>query len=244
MNQPVRLIHDQPDVENTIPYVLYQSSSPNLNFIEEDKLILYGGGDKFTITTDSPSLSIDLSSVVLFVLNSSVVIWSNQSNVGVEITYPSIIFHGINEDFIYLSIKDNALLGNNIVIRYNSTPSGTTNPLFNSIVQSLQEVYGAISAVSNLYVCESDDDDEEDQVYTHDNLPALDLSQTMDQTPKIIKNSGQADDLDDDLDDENNDYVAAMNIDVGYGSIVGVKTRRDSEDQSHQDVHQKRSKLV
>ena len=53
MNQLVKLIHEQPNVENTIPHTLYQASSPKLNLAEEDKFIIYAGGGQIFLSTNT-----------------------------------------------------------------------------------------------------------------------------------------------------------------------------------------------
>ncbi|RCK60930.1 Protein LOT5 [Candida viswanathii] len=243
MSQPVRLIQEPPNIENTIPYTVYQSSSPKSSFVEEDKLVIYGGGNNFSISSDVPLPNLSTSSVSVFVLNCSVIFWFNENHVGVEITYPSIIFHGLNLDFIYLNIEDNELMGNYVTIRTNPETPSHTNPLFNNLSATLQDIYNAISTVADMYT--NEEDEEEDMLTSYNDLPRLDLSQAMlgdpdSVTPRAIPNTGQADDLDDDDMEDDDDvnaegdhgdgkYGAGMHVDVGYASIAGTKTRRESD---------------
>lgn len=246
MNQSVRLIHECPNIENTIPYTIYQSSSPKLNFLEEDKFVIYGGGNNYSISLDSNIPDLDYSSVSLFILNCSLIVWFNKNSIGLEITYPSIIFHGHNDDLLYLNMEDNDLIGNYITIKSNAENIGSANPLFNNFGSTLKDIYIAISTVSDMYAnAEAEEEGEENNMIdTCDDLPRLDISQVAllnpeEFTPKAIHNTGQADDLDDDnMDDINTDeetttvdskYGAGMHVDVGYASIAGTKTRRESD---------------
>ena len=158
MNQLVKLIHEQPNVENTIPHTLYQASSPKLNLAEEDKFIIYAGGDKFSLSTNTDLSDLNPVSVSLFVLNTNFIVWFNRNNVGIEIAYPAIIFHGLNEDSIYLNIEDNQIIGTYITIRCNPELQNNQNPLFNIIDSKITNVYEAISYVSELHAVSSDDD--------------------------------------------------------------------------------------
>lgn len=267
MSQTVRLIRECPSIENTIPYAVYQSSSPKLNFLEEDKLVIYSGGSNYMLSAETNIPDLDASSVSLFILNTSVVIWFNNNNIGLDITYPSIIFHGLNNGSIYINIEDNNLIGNYITITSNTASNNWSNPLFNDLSDSLKDVYNAISYVADMYVNDDDDDDEESDNYMGQNytdLPRLDVSQALpynpdELTPKVINNTGQADDLDDDNMDDlgddrssdantgDNKYGAGMHVDVGYASIAGTKTRRESDtnlDDQETSIHQvKRNKL-
>lgn len=233
MNQLVKLIHEQPNVENTIPHTLYQASSPKLNLAEEDKFIIYASGDKFSLSTNTDLSDLNPVSVSLFVLNTNFIVWFNRNNVGIEIAYPAIIFHGLNEDSIYLNIEDNQIIGTYITIRCNPELQNNQNPLFNIIDSKITNVYEAISYVSELHAVSSDDDYDEGEVT---GIPALEISHTNSELESSVlnslNNSGQADDLDDNMINDNDGIhnVAGMHVDVGFTSIAGVKTRRSEQE--------------
>lgn len=230
MNQLVKLIHELPNIENTIPHTLYQASSPKLNLAEEDKFIIYAGGENFSLLTNTDLSDLNPVSVSLFVLNTSFIIWFNLNNVGIEIAYPAIVFHGLNEDSVYLNIEDNQIIGTYLTIRYNTELQNNSNPLFSTIHSKITNVYEAISYVSEFHTVSSDDDYDEGEVT---GLPTLEVSHTSSELESSalnsFNNSGQADDLDDDIidDDDCTHNVAGMHVEVGFASIAGVKTRRN-----------------
>ena len=119
-----------------------------MNLAEEDKFNIRRWGQIFPF--DKYDLS-DLNpvSVSLFVLNTNFIVWFNRNNVGIEIAYPAIIFHGLNEDSIYLNIEDNQIIGTYITIRCNPELQNNQNPLFNIIDSKITNVYEAISYVLN-----------------------------------------------------------------------------------------------
>ncbi|ODV69480.1 protein LOT5 [Hyphopichia burtonii NRRL Y-1933] len=128
MVRRIKLIHEIPNVENTIPVSLYQSSSPEKFSVEDDdKFVLYAGGSgyKFEILNNDPTHDLNInglelqktSLVSLFVLNTSFIIWFEELNKGLDINYQSIILHALQTNsqlsqnpILYLQLLSNDYL--------------------------------------------------------------------------------------------------------------------------------------
>lgn len=252
----VRIITEAPNIENTIPASLYQASSPEKFSLEEDdKFVLYGGGTNYhiNILNNDPTheLRIDpqvaqiqhSSTASLFVLNTSFIIWLEQLHRGLDIGYPSIILHALqqldNQPALYLQ-----LVSNDVVASIPNGPSEFTssvevvitavgdpqeNPLFShQRASTLEEIYHAMSQCSSFHV--DSDDSDSDLDLGAPSVPGHWLEQgRANDDGHWIQNSGHADDLQmDDGDSEGPE--SGMNVDVGFAQIVGNIRRRDDED--------------
>lgn len=232
MNQLVKLIHEQPNVENTIPHTLYQASSPKLNLAEEDKFIIYAGGDKFSLSTNTDLSDLNPVSVSLFVLNTNFIVWFNRNNVGIEIAYPAIIFHGLIEDSIYLNIEDNQIIGTYITIRCNPELQNNQTHCSTSLIPKSQ----MYMKLYHMYLNYTQFPQMMIMMKVVTGIPALEISHTNSELENSVlnclNNSGQADDLDDNMINDNDGIhnVAGMHVDVGFTSIAGVKTRRSEQE--------------
>ncbi|KAL6943081.1 hypothetical protein ACO0RG_002065 [Hanseniaspora osmophila] len=123
------VIYTKPTIENVIPFELYKSTNPSLQFpnassrfasISDTSLnpllpILFGGGRNFTLTrmrnesfdsgsanpgSDLPGSTSNLCSapsclVDLFVMDCGIVVWFDQLNMGIQIQYSDLVYHGI-----------------------------------------------------------------------------------------------------------------------------------------------------
>ena len=117
------VIYTKPTIENVIPFELYKSTNPSIqlptaslgspqfasysNTTPLNPLlpILFGGGRNFTLTrmTDeivnsfhNNTLSTGATCLVeLFVMDCGVVVWFDQLNMGIQIQYGDLVYHGI-----------------------------------------------------------------------------------------------------------------------------------------------------
>lgn len=211
-----KLINHPPNKENTIPFFQFQASSPE-RFMDDEKLILFAGGDNFNIVFQSEILSNEikhiLSTVSVYILNTSVVFYNNELAKGLELPYQSIVLHAIKANALYLQISSHDLfLDHEEIIELNVIPSvqESHNEVFTNIPRSIEDIYRAMTHCSALNFDEHSE-----------------TSDVSDHGWDGWVMSGDADDLDDIV--EKDLKGAAMNIDVGYGPIAGHK-RRESED--------------
>lgn len=191
MGKSIRLIYEAPNIENTIPVSLYQSSSPEKFSIEDDdKFVLYGGGVNFKlqIHNDDPShelrihhelYNIQNSIISLYVLNTSLVIWFDNIKRGLELSYQSIILHALkdphNNPSLYLQIISSEYLESistqptdftssvELIITANNDEHslGNTNPLFS--VQKQSSFSDIYDALSECSSFHYDSDDSDEQ---------------------------------------------------------------------------------
>lgn len=252
----VRIITEAPNIENTIPVSLYQASSPEKYSLEEDdKFVLYGGGTNFyiNILNNDPTheLTIDpqiapIQHASLFVLNTSFIIWLEQLHRGLDIGYPSIILHALqqldNQPALYLQLVSNDLLNSipngpseftsSVEIVITAAGDSQENPLFcQQPASSLEKIYHAMSQCSSFHV---DSEDSDSGPEFAPSVPGHWLENGMEPGQDVddghwIQNNGHADDLQmDDGDSEGPE--SGMNVDVGFAQIVGNIRRRDDED--------------
>lgn len=274
MGPKSRIIHEQPNIENTIPASLYQAVSPERFSLEDDdKFVIYGGGNSYAIQVlqNDPSQElvvcpelelVDYSNVSLFVLNTSLIVWFNSADLGLELPYQSIILHALHtlsdDTFLYLQILSNECITSiplgttefvpSIEIRIvkNDKPGNPLNDnplLVHNSNSSIETVYEAMSKCSAFHF--DSDSEDESGTYAFDSAeqtPALEIPShwlnnnvdDVDSDEALLRNTGIADDLEiDDVDETGNvNEVAAMHVDVGYASIAGSIRKRDEDDVS------------
>lgn len=112
-----QLITVKPSVENCDPLARYQTSTPG-EFAFQELPILYGGGRKWILEAkDSQALKYialahqKLTEVDVFALNTSLIIWLNDYNKGIEIAYPIIDAHAVTKQKqgklqLYLQVRN------------------------------------------------------------------------------------------------------------------------------------------
>ncbi|CUM66093.1 uncharacterized protein PRCAT00003747001 [Priceomyces carsonii] len=258
MSRTPELLFEQPNVENTVPLSLYQSSSPERFGLEDENLVLHAGGKGYTLKVlqndslydlqlDPAIAKADMSQISLFVLNSYFLIWFDSEDFGLKMPYQSIILHAIPTD------QPNSLLLQTTANKYfNIVPKMTTDfilsidlimtkhedklqepqPLFPSGSSSIQQVYESLSNCSNYHY--DDDSEEEDAtgelLFPHDfDRRAIQMpSLPMEDSELVIENDGNADDLDA-VGILSDDGTSGMDIDVGYSSIAGTIRKRDDD---------------
>ncbi|KAK6201663.1 low temperature responsive protein [Scheffersomyces amazonensis] len=269
MGHPVRLIYEQPNIENTIPFSEFQRSFPEkFSPQDDDKLILYGGCPSVSVhlqennelsrlEISSQLHNVNFSRVSLYVLNTSLILWFINDNIGLEIPYQSIILHAIkkiegsNSSHLYIQIISNGYIASipneynefissielniipNIEYDFNSNP----NPLLQVVDSTVEQLYDALSKCSALHY-DTESEPEEDSNYGNidTQLPALQLPKDYLNNGEdeiddvIIKNSGDADDLgNDDIEVQDAQVVAGMAVDVGFASLSGTVRKREDE---------------
>ncbi|CAH6723300.1 protein Lot5p [[Candida] jaroonii] len=222
-----KLINHPPNKENTIPYFQFQASSPE-RFMDDEKLILFAGGNNFQIVFQSEVLSNEikhiLSTVSLYILNTSVILFNDDEAKGLELPYQSIVLHAVKANALYLQISSHDLfLDHEEIIELNVIPSATANhdEVFRDISRSLEDIYRAMTHCSALNFDESSE-----------------ISDVSDHGWDGWVMSGDGDDLDDIV--EKDLKGAAMNIDVGFGPIAGHKRRESEDDGYHKKVKSRR----
>lgn len=264
MSPEPRFIHEQPNSENTIPVDLYRASSPEKFSLEDDdKFVLYGGGANYglsfiqnpqqelKVANEFSQLSYDNISV--FILNTGVIIWFNQNNIGLELPYQTISLHAVkpptNEDVckLYLQILSNKLISSipkmesqfitTTEIEITENSQGNTHPLF-KLQSNIEQLYTAMSTCAQFHL--DSDSDEEDNINSFaseaDQTPALEipsgwLTNGDAEEDFILPNTGNADDLefDENHSHDPSDNVAGMYVDVGYASIAGSIRKREND---------------
>lgn len=226
-------------MENTIPIQEYQASSPErFSLHDDDKLVLYGGGSncsvKFLANDPSHTLKVspllqhvDLSAVTLYILNTSFIMWF--AGVGIELSYQSIVLHALKgERVLHLQVVSSDLIGavpdsdseftSSVEIEIECNDLKEVNPLFANHESTVENMYIAMNKCSALHF-DSDEESKDDMV------PLLWINQDM-----KFGSTGNADDLEAE-DFEENEFVAGMHVDVGYGSVAGSVRKRDGGDE-------------
>ncbi|KAI5956650.1 LOT5 [Candida margitis] len=253
-----RVIHEQPDIENTILYSTYQASSPARFSTDDDKFIMYGGGPSYTIQFRNTGKLRPFSTdrVSLFVLSSHFIVWSNEDNLGIEIPYQLIYLHALDKNSLYLQVQNSPVLSDSSddvceIRLVENNDHGNTNVLFTKVNGEAEVVYQAMSTCSAMHFDSDDSDDDETMAVNHEaHLPTMEIPEnwlsgeaSANIQEKHFKNDGYADDLDDENSDEGPDHgvVAGMSVDVGYASIAGSK--RTEQDDQDSTLYRKRNKI-
>ncbi|KAK6466002.1 low temperature responsive protein [Scheffersomyces coipomensis] len=262
MSPKPRLLFEPPNIENTIPSSVYQNSFPEkFSLDDEDKFVLYGGGSSFSIRLpddeDSYSkivlcpelMSADFSAISLFVLNTALIIWFNNSNVGLEIPYQMVILHAIKTASVvplpqlYLQIVSNEFISNSgdedpefissveLNIIKNEAYAQQIIPLFSTIDPSIEQVYESLSKCSALHYDDEESDSEEfGNIDTDIRTPAFEMPKAwLDDNVQALV-TGDADDLGIDIvEPQDAQFVAGMDVDVGFASIAGTVRKREDD---------------
>lgn len=234
-----RIIRERPNRENTIAVSEYENSLPEKFSLEDDdKFVLYGGGDGFVVSIlrMDPSVDVavspelehaDLSNVTLYVLNTAVILWFNTGDLGLELPYQSIILHALRNELveypsIYLQVVSNTMLCATPREPTEYTPcvelqlyktadeNGHGGIFTPPVASTIDSIYEALSKCSAMNF----DTDSEDEGPVE--VPSGWISRDV-----ALPTSGFADDLEEQ--DEDEQGGAGMDVDVGYGSIAGSK---------------------
>lgn len=250
MSFPIKIIHEQPNVENTIPLTVYQTSFPaRFSLEDDDKFVIYDGARSVAmrILNNDPAVSVaicpelqnlDYSNVSLFVLNTAFIIWFTGHDLGLEIPYQSIVLHAIQEagngptlylqfassDYILAQFKQESEFIASIEVQINlvNHSQANSNPLLADT--TIQSIYEALSKCSAFHY---DSDDEEEPA---ESQPALDIPSSWLNQDHILRNSGDADDLEDANEEDEGNYVAGMSVNIGFAPIAGSIRKREEED--------------
>lgn len=266
-SQP-RVIHDCPSVENTVFVESYQSQYPaRYSSEDDDKHVLHAGGEGFLVEFDSSKivymdpvvLEVFTLSVTLFVLNSTFVICSTTSNVGVEIPYTLIALHALKESkghpALYLQLLPCSLFRlsgdleyvDTLDILIQRTEESETQPMPQTTAQiegrnknpdslftksfTMQDVYNALSTCSALHY----DSDSESTGFESPSSWITKESSNQMEIPAHWINSGVADDLGMDagleLEDHNDHFGAyAAGMNIDVGESAVIGIRRRNSD--------------
>ncbi|CAI5758768.1 unnamed protein product [Candida verbasci] len=239
------VIQEQPNVENTIPSTIYQSSSPEKFSITEfdDKYVIYGGGSNYKLNLQqqynqsNEIPKIQNTSISLFVLNTNLIIWFNEESRGLELPYNYILLSGINDDKLIIQILNNEVIFSDaydITLIIEQGIDGVMND--NSLISTndnLLQIYKSLNKCSSFYL-DSEDDDEDEKFEGIQMEPMLALPSIED---KMFRNQGNADDLE----DEDHEVIgeAGMDVDIGYASILGIKRN----DYNNDEINRKRHRI-
>lgn len=257
MSPPIKIIHEQPNVENTIPLSVYQTSFPERFSLEDDdKFVIYSGARSVSlrILNNDPTVDVDVcsqlqnvdySNISLFVLNTAFIIWFTGNGFGLEIPYQNIVLHAVQEatattstslylqltssEYITAQFKEESEYVPSIEVQINLTDDNTNanvNPLLND--SSIQSIYEALSKCSAFHY---DSEDEEEPELSGESQPALDIPSSWLNQEHILRNSGDADDLElDENSQDHENYIAGMSVNIGFAPIAGSVRKRDEEE--------------
>lgn len=257
MPRQPRLVREHPNVENTIPLALFRAQYPaRYSLPDDDKFVLHAGASNYALEILAPAPASTLhvatqlhglvsSSVSLFVLNTCLIIWSNHSEVGVEVPYTQIALHALKEVsgelVLYLQLLSSDLFQVQapsseftstveLVIR-ETAATDVVFPLLTENV-SLPQLYDALSTCSAMhYDTESASEDELDEFDdNHRWFTADSEKQPQLEVPAHWINAGDADDLGMESGSEE-EGEAGMNVNLGMGQIAGTVRRRNSQSQ-------------
>ncbi|CEP61602.1 Lot5p LALA0_S03e06612g [Lachancea lanzarotensis] len=97
-----RMERTKPTVENVTPLALYQQTQPRIKGVALDRQnelpILYGGGRELLVgLIPPPGEPLPLECVELadfFVLSTCMVVWMNAQEIGLQIPYQKVVYHG------------------------------------------------------------------------------------------------------------------------------------------------------
>lgn len=184
----LKLIFEQPNIENTIPLSVYQASSPEKFSIEDDdKLVLHAGGSgyKISVLRNDPTHEVKIHEelhnvenldISLFVLNTCFIIWLDEIQKGLELPYQSISLSALqsNSDSqaLYLQILSNDYISSIptqpteytstvelIITKNKDIPKTMVNRLFESTNSEIYGLYNGLSTCSAFhYDSESDEE--------------------------------------------------------------------------------------
>lgn len=230
----IRLVSQQPNVENTVPIGIYQLLSPEQFSLDDDKFVVYGGGTNYKVTvaandphhalTIAPELqAVDFNVVTVYVLNTLLLLWFPRLGLGIEFSYPGIVLHALKgQDVLHLEVVLSELI--------TATPNEVSD--FTSCVElelsknpdhdyedalfapGQSDMAGIYSAMSTCLALHQDLD--LDVVDADADEPAVPTSWIT-----ALGSAGDADDLDGG--ESEGGSVAGMSVDVGWGSVLGKR---------------------
>lgn len=271
MGRFLRLIHETPNIENTIPSEVYQVSSPaDFSLEDDDKYVLHSGGTNYRafITRNDAYGEIQLSQEVkalehqtlsLFVLNTALILWLNESNIGLEIPYQYIVMSSLlidgNTSELYLHILSNEFIC--CIPRENVTEVVTVElkiiqdenkdphslPVVQNSKNRIEDLYEAISVCSALhYDTDSSTQSQEQQFFTAaSGVSDITIPASWYSNDAQIPNVGDADDLTQDdqfhaspADSQEED--AAMNVMIKNPKALGSRRSLDSSEPCNSKV--------
>lgn len=240
----LRLTHEQPTLENTLPVLEYRAFSPERFSVEdEDKHVVYSGGSGYSVTVmendptttvaiNPPIVPIFQAQVDIYVLNSCLLLWSTAHKFGVEVPYQRIVLHALqhqqNQDVLYLQLLPGEQLSAKTESDYEPYIELTIRPLEPHLdlatcppgTDSIAAIYDGMSQCSALH---ADEDGSPEDINGNELATDVILNQ-------LVLSS--ADDLDIDLEADwsaEHPVGAGMSVDVGYASIAGRRKRDDQD---------------
>lgn len=242
----LKVIHEPPTLENTIPVLAYRAFSPERFSVEdEDKHVVYSGGsgyhievlenDPSSIITVEPKLRLLLAqSVDLYVLNSSVLFWAPLLRLGVELAYPSIVLHAIQhhegQDRLYIQL----LPGDQLLVHTDldhepfiemvivPTRGCRELPTCPAGSNTIAAIYDGMAQCAALHV---DDDSNMDENMEE----GIGGGEEIGDTALHQLALSRADDLDVDDCAADHPVGASMSVDVGYATVTGRRKRDDQD---------------
>lgn len=259
MSPKPRLVVEHPNNGNSIPFSQYQSSSPEKFSVAEDTYVVYAGGTSYMVRVgelvviDPAIKQFTHTPVAVFVINTSVLLWSYQLNLGIELPYQSILLHALQETKLYLQIESSPLISTptqdpeftstvdlEIIPNDSPLPETLNNNDFDILTKvsgSIESLYQAMAKCSDLHYDSNSDSESmsnsgewfQQGAENSPQIQALEVPQAW------LHNVGDADDLEDiqpesEPEEHPQTDEAGMHVDVGYGPIVGVVRKRDSDD--------------
>lgn len=255
MARQPRLVSECPNVENTILLAHFRAQYPaRYSLPDDDKFVLHAGGSNYKVDIVQadpeqvvhvhPALqALTLSAVSLFVLNTSLILWVNDANVGVEVPYTLVALHALKEvdgcDVLYLQLLSSDVFRcefslseytQSVELVVRELPGDSQHFPVLTERYSLLQVYGALSTCSAFhYDSASDSEDELPQFEEgHQWITADTKNQPQIEIPSHWINAGVADDLGVEA-AEDTEEEAGMNVNLGMGQIAGTVRRRNSK---------------
>lgn len=261
-----KLVYECPSIENTVLVDSYQALYPARYSLEDDdKHVLHAGGKGYQVSLDMSRVSyIDAklvqvfgSSVTLFVLNSTFVIWSESEAVGLELPYQLIAVHALKDIddvlALYLQIIPCSLFSTNGHSEYvetlevlitegpslrefqgepvqpNHDPDTSNLPNKKFMDYLFPQTYSMQGLYNALSTCSAlhYDSDSDSDGFNSPSSWITKDTASQLEVPSHWINSGVADDLGMDAQGEE-EGDAGMNIDLGETAVIGLR-RRNSD---------------
>lgn len=253
-------------MENTVLVDSYKSLYPARYSLEDDdKHVLHAGGEGYNVSFDSTRvtyidpavLKVFSSSVTLFVLNSTFLIWSSSQGVGLELPYTLIALHALKSiegsSALYLQIIPCSLFVTSgdgemvdtldLLIRegvpINEEQEVTTfSPVGSANIKKSNKNYNE-SLFSRKYTMQGlyealstcsalhYDSESDSEGFNSPSSWITEASGSQIEVPSHWINAGDADDLGNDAHIDH-DGEAGMNIDVGETAVIGIR-RKNSD---------------
>lgn len=234
-------VYTRPSIENVDPYQKYQRSTPSAFSLQENP-ILYGGGRRWKLLLNRPFLLPNGTNfnVDVFTLNTSIIIWFLDENVGLEIPYQAVVLHALeksatNQSVLYVQFSGQ-LQQEEELLEGHFTPDASyvgsehedlflpeyfgANYLRSTLAES---TFSALSKCSAFH-CDPETDEENEAIGTEGSLDVG--GENCEEM--LIGNRGQADDIDE-CAGEGLVGVAGVEVDIA-GPGNGIKRGIDGND--------------